>query len=709
MPQISINEIDQSIYTRVVTDDKVRVLVPAITSFGPIMDGTDISAVTFTDVQAYEKIFGYTEPEFNPFKYDVSRTYIKQLINTGAAVTVVRLNTGTQAKYDIGTQPLPDQTVAVSNVSKAVLNSATYQKLNKKLTDDFLEDKHKSSESELTDEEEQELNGKRDEMVAAHPELLFCPQIASITAKYPGTFGNNLLITFTPINSKNVKFAYQYSLVSVYRADIIATATRTDDGDVVVNRKIKSVHKLESKVITTNPNEPSYFGNVNFDFITIQGTATAVDELSLIWSDTSVSPAEGATVYSGFPEVSLRIIEDNISVVNNKALLSGAVDFNFSKDLIDILGQGFAGFDILADGSKATVKNINDYIWECYNPSGVVSSLLSQLSEIYGNYTDPYIYDFDFITSGGFIDEVYTITKADGSEVKKKEDYASETKVLKAISDRVSSNVPPPKLSDIHSSMLNLAETRGDCIALIDTNPHWEPITLPMYVELLNSSYAPVHAPWCYCNNVEASGTILMPPSFIFLHTLLSNLINNTEAQKWFPPAGVTRATARIVKKPLYEIGSVLLNAWQNNTLARVNPIMKLKNYGYVIYGQYTSYVAIDEYTHSALESLNVRLISNAVKKQIFNTCLKLAFEPNNSSLWMRFYDSMDKYLLFMKRNDGLYDYRIQMDETTVTTDDINELRCPGKVWITPTRTAEFFDIDFILTEAGVTFNEEGE
>jgi phage tail sheath protein FI len=187
---------------------------------------------------------------------------------------------------------------------------------------------------------------------------------------------------------------------------------------------------------------------------------------------------------------------------------------------------------------------------------------------------------------------------------------------------------------------------------------------------------------------------------------MLSNLINNTDAQKWFPPAGVTRATARVVVKPLYEIGSVILDKWENNTLARVNPIMKLKNYGYVIYGQYTAYVAQDEYTHSALESLNVRLISNCVKKQIFNTCLKLTFEPNNSSLWMKFYDAMDKYLLFMKRNDGVYDYRIQMDEGTVTTDDINELRCPGKVWINPVRAAEFFDIDFILTEAGVTFTD---
>ena len=102
MPQIKINEIDQSIYKRVVTDDKVKVLVPAITSFGPSVDGTDASALTFTDVVEFNKVYGYTEPQFNPFKYDLSRTYIKQLINRGAAVTVVRINTGTQATFSKG-------------------------------------------------------------------------------------------------------------------------------------------------------------------------------------------------------------------------------------------------------------------------------------------------------------------------------------------------------------------------------------------------------------------------------------------------------------------------------------------------------------------------------------------------------------------------------------------------------------------------------
>jgi hypothetical protein len=59
-----------------------------------------------------------------------------------------------------------------------------------------------------------------------------------------------------------------------------------------------------------------------------------------------------------------------------------------------------------------------------------------------------------------------------------------------------------------------------------------------------------------------------------------------------------------------------------------------------------------------------------------------------------------------MKVNGGITDYQIVMDESTVTDEAKNNLTVPGKVFISPTRPAEFFDIDFTITQAGVTFDE---
>ena len=120
MPQININEIDQSVFTRVVTDDKVKVLVPCIASFGPVYDPQKDNAMTFTDVTAFEKVFGYTEPEYNPFPNDVSRTYIKQLINRGAAVSVVRVNNS----GDIG-----DEAEFVTTISSKLKGDTTVKNI----------------------------------------------------------------------------------------------------------------------------------------------------------------------------------------------------------------------------------------------------------------------------------------------------------------------------------------------------------------------------------------------------------------------------------------------------------------------------------------------------------------------------------------------------------------------------------------------------
>lgn len=785
MPQININEIDQSIYRRTINDNKVKVLVPGIASFGPVCDGTEDSAVSFTDLPTFYKIFGYTAPEYNPLKNDVSRIYATQLINRGAEVTFIRLNQGETAT--------------------------------------------------LFDRADENKN-----------RLEFNEYIQRVEAKYSGSFGNKLLVTFTPVTSINVTYAHQYSLVSVYRTESItninteskyqsfmdytftnedstspirsakvvdvydssdnsndnninldsntiiivldkpitlngATAVAEGNGDsatrfrITIGRDnnssqdirfnidntatdkykyviklygrvlrnlygttyttIKKVHKLESHMVTTNPDNPDYIEDVEFNFIKFIIKDGAREQLGLLWSNPTIDTTfagQSLSALSGFPNLPLKVN----GIYNTNAILTDGYDFQYCDDTKSKLNSIFAGVNLDNNGGTYTNADVNMYVWNSFantqynylpvgsstdmsisntGKTGVVKSIINNLINCFANYTDPYIYDFDFITSGGLFDDTCIIQRKkieNGVETIETIQTPTATNVLDEnwslwyVVSQTNNATQFHTVLSVHSAMKNLVETRKDCIALFDVMTNWNPDYLTDYVELLNTSYGTVHAPWDWCRHPENNSLVLMPPSFVFLYTMLSNLINNVESQKWFPPAGVTRATANIVVRPQYEIGSILLDKWQNNTLARVNPIMKLKNYGYVIYGQYTTYVAIDEFTHSALESLNVRLIANCVKKKIFTTCMRLTFEPNNSRLWLTFYDEMDKYLSMMKHNQGLYDYKIEMNESTVTTDDINELRCPGKVWINPTRTAEFFDIDFIITDAGVTFTE---
>lgn len=766
MPQINISELDQSIVTRIVSDDKVKVLVPGISSFGPVWDSSEQSVMSFTNINEFDKVYGYTNPQYNPIEKDVSRIYARELIKKGAEVSFIRLNNGLTATFDIGNSTI--RKTPITGNSSGVIEGAKYSA------------SYPGDDVAGTD----------------YTPFMFCSQIESIEAKYSGSFGSTFLISVTPIKSGNVSSAYQYANITVYSIDQLISVN--SDGEIV-SRKINKVTKLETKRVTTNPSDPDYFEDVEFNYITITGTPTARTELGVIWSNLNTNTE--ANPISGFPEIPLKYKVGSVVTYNTDSIMTGGADFEYSSQVLTLLQQGFKGFVI---GTNYSIDEVNEYIHEVYGtkrvkggtinvqsvpdatttgstvitvtndlPSGrsrkyvlgtvlpadvivgqaydnvlaedfvdgaivaagsntivtvieietvgnivkrygyvtiakkgtnidigIVEEIYTNLNSCYTNFEDPYIYDFDFITSGGLLNEDFTITGSTS---------VGATSIAQ-VSSNINNQYVTTSIISVHQNMKNLVESRKDCIALFDVYSQYDPVSVPQYVRMLDTSYGACHNPWCWINHPTENKTILMPPSFIFLHTLLSNLINNVDSQKWFPPAGVKRATARVVVKPQYEIGSVLLNTWQNENTSRVNPIMKLKQYGYVIYGQYTAYEAQDEFTHSAVESLNVRLISNIVKKKIFNVCLELTFEPNNKKLWLKFFAEMDKYLSYMKANDGLYSYRIVMDDSTVTTADINELRVPGKVYIAPTRTAEFFDIDFIITDSGVNFSEtEGE
>ena len=808
MPQVKVNEIDQSVVTRVVSNDFVKILVPVITSFGPSVD-LQTEAITdcptFTDYTEFDKLFGDTDPEFNPIPNDYTRIYARELMKKGAAISVVRLNGsgGSKASLQISSNASADrtatptfgttgdtnlgsanmaalatagyvldgvdsakgkyyyETATVRKVTVDETTTATIATTNKILPSSnwtvfttngtTIESGTASSGTagttitlskveSVTDGQDVKVCYQLDTDVTLNQydilrnrllymnekaaNYTFAPQISGIQAKYTGSFGNNIAIGISPIVSANVSEKNQYANITVYR--VYKNVRYVGDKQIVT---ITRAVPLETKRVSTNPNSIYYFEDVEFEYIEIVPTANARSELSVIWSNIEGNPTVD-TVYSGFPEISIRssaYIWDGTSTTPEKrsaqyrpdSILKGGRDFAFSETLYAKLEQGFKGYIETGATGAFDIKDVDLYNSEVYgsveqtvdgqsiesNP-GIINEIYAQLTNVYKNFDDPYIFDFDFITSSGLVYDEWFTKLDDGHLVPVRSTSTGVSEYLEVSSDGTISAYK--RVNPIHDEMRSLVETRKDCIALFDVPNTYDRTLIVDYSGMLNTSYGTIHFPWCYVKDPNyVNNQLLVSPSYVFLYTFLSNVINNVEAQKWAPPAGVKRATASVVVKPEFEIGSTLLNAWQNDNIMRVNPIMRLKQYGYVIFGQYTTLQAIDMYTHSALESLNVRLIANVVKKKIFDVCLNLAFEPNTSKLWLKFYAAMDEFLRYMQYNEGLYGYKIVMDESTVTTDDINQLRCPGKVFISPTRTAEFFDIDFIITAAGVTFTGE--
>ena len=490
------------------------------------------------------------------------------------------------------------------------------------------------------------------------------------TARYFGTYGNKIAINVvkSATNDGDVLKREPKQTVTITTSVVtLRTDAVKETKNFIYTSDIKSNKVIDTVVLRYDDEHvEDYIGKL-YNYL---------DEFTMLSSFTITKDGEGdisQTEYVGFINAIVNALSGQMFILED-----GNDYFVKVVEKDETTGEE----TVVVDPTTAPLAQFYRTLAEV--DSNYTESDMNSINAFWNDFRDPYIYDFDFICASGF----YTPYVPDGS-------YNTEDRAL-------------------HSNMLKLANARGDAVACLDASPENDHNQLLQYFERLSNSdtaysYGTTHGPWCKIRDITTGNYLLMPGSFIFLATIGMNLARNGESQIWYAPAGVSRASTNLVVEPQYEIGATILNEWQNNVDdidVRINPIMKILSYGYVIYGNSTLMQDEDGYSKSALQSLGTRVLCNVVKKAIFSICVALTFEPNDYILWAEFKTRLSTTLDQMKVNGGITDYQIVMDETTVTDEAKNNLTVPGKVFISPTRPAEFFDIDFTITQAGVTFDE---
>jgi len=192
---------------------------------------------------------------------------------------------------------------------------------------------------------------------------------------------------------------------------------------------------------------------------------------------------------------------------------------------------------------------------------------------------------------------------------------------------------------------------------------------------------------------VNSRRVIKVPPSIIALGALAKT---DSEAKPWFAPAGFSRGALESITSI-----DVRLNAEDRDTLyeARINPIANFPNKQFVIFGQKTSQLA-----RTALDRVNVRRLVLEVKRRIGLIAQSLLFEQNNTKTRQNFIANTSGQLASIQINQGIEDFRVVMDDTNNTAEDVDNNRLNGKIIIVPTRAVEFIAIDFVITNSGVEF-----
>jgi hypothetical protein len=256
----------------------------------------------------------------------------------------------------------------------------------------------------------------------------------------------------------------------------------------------------------------------------------------------------------------------------------------------------------------------------------------------------------------------------------------------------------PGIIDSLHGSVTlsarQLAEGRQDTFYVMDSNPLTDSIlAVASQVQTLDSNYTATYWPWVRITNPSNNVPLWVPPSVVVPGVLS---YNDAVAQPWYAPAGLNRGGLTSVTDTY-----IRLLQSDRDTLyqARVNPIANFVNDGVCIWGQKTL-----QARPSALDRVNVRRLLIAVKKFIASSTRYLVFEQNTASTRARFLSITNPYLEQVRAQQGLYAFRVIMDETNNTPDVIDQNILYGQLFLQPTRTAEFIVLDFNIQPTGASF-----
>jgi len=172
---------------------------------------------------------------------------------------------------------------------------------------------------------------------------------------------------------------------------------------------------------------------------------------------------------------------------------------------------------------------------------------------------------------------------------------------------------------------------------------------------------------------------------------------NDKVAEPWFAPAGINRGGLTSVIRAEQK-----LTQSDRDTLyqGKVNPIATFPGQGVVAYGQKTLQTQA-----SALDRVNVRRLLISLKSYIGQTANALVFEQNTLATRNQFLAQVNPYLQSVQQRQGLYAFKVVMDESNNTADVIDRNQLVGAIYIQPTRTAEFIYLNFNIMPTGVAFS----
>jgi hypothetical protein len=242
--------------------------------------------------------------------------------------------------------------------------------------------------------------------------------------------------------------------------------------------------------------------------------------------------------------------------------------------------------------------------------------------------------------------------------------------------------------------MISTVEGRGDAIAIVDNGLYGTAINGAVTnAGGSSSNYATTYYPWVQLFSSTLGKVVWAPPSVVMAGVYA---FNDQVGAEWFAPAGLNRGGIPSVVR-----AERRLQQSDRDTLydGNVNPLATFPGNGVVAFGQKTL-----QRKQTSLDRVNVRRLLIALKGFIGNVSRELVFEQNTAVTRNRFLSQVNPYLESVVQRQGLFAFKVTMDDTNNTADVIDRNQLVGTIYIQPTKTAEFIVLNFNILPTGASF-----
>ena len=280
--------------------------------------------------------------------------------------------------------------------------------------------------------------------------------------------------------------------------------------------------------------------------------------------------------------------------------------------------------------------------------------------------------------------------------------------------------IPGVVNEDLTKHLIDVCEERADALAIIDPlggyTPNTEDTTSEqsrtsttaaktvsdnMKARNINSSYGAAYFPWVQIRDSIRGNLLYVPPSVVGLGVLGAS---EAKSAVWFAPAGFNRGGLTEGGAGLNVVGvRHKLTSEERDRLYEnnINPIASFPSEGIVVFGQKTLQV-----TPSALDRINVRRLLIFVKKGMSKIAATTLFEQNINTTWAAFRARAENFLGSVKAGLGLESFKVVLDNTTTTPELVDRNVMYAKIFLKPAKSIEFIALDFVVTNAGASFED---